>query len=127
MLDAGPILNPFRHSIAWRVNVLETGPDGKLVLIPPRYVKRISVEPDSRRLAFASPRKPTGLWSAWEDVFLYPAEGAFAADSPAQRIDIHLESRRTPVFGWNVPWWLTFFVFTLVGAFAAKPFVKVQF
>lgn len=127
-VDAGPIPNSLRHSFAWRLKALAAGPNGGLVVIPGGlYEKRIAVESDVRRLSFASPCKPNGVWDSWEDVLLYPAERPFPADSPVQRMAVHLEPRRTPVFGWNVPWWLTFFLFTLVGAFAAKPFVKVQF
>jgi hypothetical protein len=75
-------------------------------------------------LVFVSPLRPdTNFW----DRLLYPGEPAFGPDSPIQRIAIRYESRTNTLFGLAIPWWLTFFIVSILAALALKPVIKVQF
>ncbi len=75
-------------------------------------------------LQVSNPRRP-GL-SVW-DRLLYPAESSLTADSPIESIDIQLTPRDTPILGWRVPWWATFFLVSMLVAFIAGKFMGVQF
>ncbi len=86
--------------------------------------KSLVVDERTSRLAFVSPvRAGPSFW----DRILFPGEPAFGSDSPVQRIEVRYPSRSTPIFGWDVHWIITMVVVSIIGAFAVKPFVKVQF
>lgn len=63
------------------------------------------------------------------DRILNPGEPAFGVDSPIQSITILPidPHRRTPLFGLNIPWWLTLLIISMATAFVVKPLVGVQF
>lgn len=114
------------RTVTWRLSPIRATGTGTIRLEIPDAApieKQVVVE-TARHLHFVSPMRPAG--SGFER-FFYPGEPAFAADSPIQSIEITYDHRTTPVFGFNVPWWLTFFVVSIVGALLAKPFVGVQF
>ncbi len=86
--------------------------------------KQLVVDGDGRRLRFVS---PTRAGASFWDRLLYPGEPAFDATSAVQQITVQYGSRSTPLFGLNVHWLITFLVVSILGAFALKPFVRVQF
>ena len=75
-------------------------------------------------LLVSNPKRPGP--SIGERLF-YPAEKSLTATSPVESIDIQLTPRATPIFGWNIPWWATFFLVSMGTAFAAGKFMGVQF
>ncbi|RMF78994.1 MAG: hypothetical protein D6744_09540 [Planctomycetota bacterium] len=73
-------------------------------------------------------RPGSGTWQAFGEQLLYPAEPAFAADSPIQRIEIcGVQPLSTPLFGWDINWVITFLIASIVAALIAKPWIGVQF
>jgi len=127
-----PVRNAHGHSVTWRICPREA-PAGKEPLTL-RFklgadevaVKQLVVSNDggTNELLFVSPRRVgTSFW----DRLLYPGEPAFASDSPVQAISINYGSRRNTLFGVAIPWWLTFFIVSILAALAIKPVVKVQF
>ncbi|GMU83637.1 MAG: hypothetical protein AMXMBFR47_35070 [Planctomycetota bacterium] len=119
------VREPAAHRIVWRITAdrpvrgtVQFPVDGMTV------EKALVIDDKSADLKFASPRRAgPGFW----DRLLYPGEPAFAADSPIQSISISYPPRETPIFGLTVPWWLTFFIVSILAALAVKPFVGVQF
>lgn len=124
--QVGVIANSQRHSYAWRIGAAQDVPATTLALqfAGQKFEKRIRVSHAATPLVAVTPLRPTANLL---DQLLYPLEPAFEAGSPVQSISIQLSPLNHPILGWKVPWWLTFFVFSLVGALLAKPFVKVQF
>jgi hypothetical protein len=79
---------------------------------------------DGNRLCTVSARRPgSGFW----DRLLRPAEPGFDADGPLRGIELRYPARTTPIFGLDVPWWLTFIVLSMIVALIVRPFLKVQF
>jgi hypothetical protein len=113
------------HAIYWRVRPTEAAPatltwnlgEGKVD-------KRIDVAADGQELQTVSPRRPS---RGWWDRFVNPAEPALPAGSPARGIEVEYPRRETPLFGYNVPWWLTFIVTSIAAALVLRPVVKVRF
>lgn len=114
------------HTLAWTIKATEPVTAGKLrIKIGEQTVEKEFQAGPSPRLRAFSPERPGD--SLWRQI-LYPVERALPAESPALDVQIHgIAAARNPIFGWNVPWWLTFFVVSIVGALLVKPFVKVQF
>jgi hypothetical protein len=75
-------------------------------------------------LTISNPKRP-GI-SLWDRV-LYPAESSLSANLPIESIDIQLTPRDTPIFGWSVPWWATFFFVSILVAFIMGKFLRVQY
>ncbi|MFN0137190.1 MAG: hypothetical protein ACKVS9_13860 [Phycisphaerae bacterium] len=121
----GPVRSIANSAIYWDVRPTATTL-GELVwdIDGQRITKALAVVGSTSTLASASPKRPGGVF--WDQV-LYPAESAFAATSPIQEISIAYPTRSTPIFGVNLPWWLTFLIVSILGALAIKPFVKLQF
>ena len=64
--------------------------------------------------------------SVWNQL-LYPAESGLDSDSPIDSIEVQLTPRDTPIFGWKVPWWVTFFVVSMLVALVSGRFMGVQY
>lgn len=114
------------RKITWRLSPIRPTGSGLIRLELAEagtFEKQIVVE-KAGDLRFVSPLRPSG--GSLERLF-YPGEDALDAGSPVQSMEITYERRSTPIFGLDVPWWLTFFVVSIVGALLAKPFVGVQF
>ncbi len=127
-----PVRNAHGHSVSWRICPRAASAGKQPLALRFRLganevaVKQLVVSNNggTNQLLFVSPRRVgTSFW----DRLLYPGEPAFAADSPVQAISIDYGSRRNTLFGLAIPWWLTFFVVSILGALAIKPVVKVQF
>lgn len=123
-LDAR-VREPATHRIVWRLTAsrpvrgaIQFPVDGGMV------EKALVIDDKTADLKFASPRRAgPDFW----DRVLFPGEPAFDADSPIQSISIHYPARETPIFGVAVPWWLTFFIVSILAALAVKPLIGVQF
>jgi hypothetical protein len=63
------------------------------------------------------------LWNR----LLNPAEPSLPAASPISSIDIQLQPRDTPILGWIIPWWATFFLVAMIAALIAGKFMGVQY
>jgi len=127
----GPIPNEHDKTLRWGVRPQAVSGDGVVTLklkLGEQVVAEkqlvVSTDDAANRLRFISPvRAGTNFW----DRLLYPAEPAFENGGPIERIDIDLDSRSNTIFGWGIPWWLTFFIVSILAALALKPVIKVQF
>jgi hypothetical protein len=129
-IEAGPLRDVGQLALYWRLRpapmgddavrseVLQWKLDGQLV------EKRIEVSGHSRPLV---PVSPLRAGSSWLDQILYPVEPALPRSGPVSRIEIYHARRSTPILGWDIPWWLTFFIVSMVAAIAVKPWVGVRF
>lgn len=76
-------------------------------------------------LEMASPKRPG---ASLGDRLLCPAEPPVAnAGGPIESIDLQLLRRETPIFGWSIPWWGTFFLVSMVTAFVSGKWLGVQY
>lgn len=114
-----------QKSLLWRVRAVESQPATIEWQVEPQTVgKSLAVSERPAALTPVSVRRPgTGWW----DRLLHPVEDAFDAGSSVRGITIHHPSRSTPVFGWDIPWWLTMLIVSIIAAFLAGPILKVQF
>ncbi len=74
-------------------------------------------------LQISNPKRAASTWHR----LLFPAESGLAADSPIDSIEVQLASRDTPILGWKVPWWATFFVVSMLVALMSSRFMGVQY
>jgi len=145
------VRDPADHAIYLRLRAEKpTGPARIVWRLPEGGTvekQLVVVEPgESDRLWFVSPLRPG---TSFLDRLLYPGEPAFDSLAPIQRIEIKYPTRdrsligiresflaRIPGLGWlagllallfDTHWIVTFFVVSIIGALAAKPFIKVQF
>lgn len=112
-------------TIYWRVRA--TGNESKLLqwnIGDQTISKLIPMSATPTVLKVSNPtRRGVSIW----DQVLYPAESSLPADSPVESIDIQLTRRDTPILGWSVPWWATFFLVSMLVAFIAGKFMGVQY
>ena len=86
--------------------------------------KRLAAADDVSRLTSVSVRRPgTGLF----DRIIYPAEPGFDADSPVRSIEVRHPVRSTAVFGYDLPWWATFLIVSMLSAVLVRRHFGVQF
>jgi len=113
------------HAIYWRLRLEH--PTIEPIVFSVGYYgcpKTFANAEDPRELSLVSPRRPG---PGFLDRLLYPAEPGFASDGPVRGVELRYPGRSTPIFGLDVPWWLTFFVVTMIAALVARPFLRVQF
>jgi hypothetical protein len=112
-------------TIFWRVRADGSDSDRlQWQLSDDSIVKELPISATDGLLLTANRIRPDHL--LWNRL-LHPAEPGIAAASPVSSIDIHLRARDTPIFGWNIPWWATFFLVAMIAALIAGKFMGVQY
>ncbi len=113
------------HEVTWRISSGVPTPFTVAWNIgDERVEKTIAVAKSPNRLMPVSTLRPG---TEFLDRLLFPAESAFGADSPVRSIEVRHPARSTEIFGFDIPWWLTLLVVSMLFAFISKPFTKVQF
>jgi len=117
-------------TIYWRIRADGFEPDRlqwQLKGVPPgidSLVKELPLSATDGWLLLANRVRPGAPF--W-DRLLNPAEPGIPAASPVSSIDIQLRPRDTLIFGWNIPWWATFFLVAMLAALVAAKFMGVQY
>lgn len=125
VVETESLRDPKNSTIHWRVRaratdtgLLQWNVGGQTIS------KDLPMSPTGEELRIANPKRPgESIW----DVILYPAEASLSRESPIASIEIDLPSRVTPLLGWDIPWWATFFLVSMLVAFIAGKFLGVQY
>ncbi len=124
-VETAPLRDESQHSVYWRIK--PNTPERSLLrwqVGTTTVEKNLIAREDPNTLCQVSRRRPgPNLW----DRTLNPGEPGFGKLSPIQAITIGYPARETPVLGFNVPWWLTFFVVSVVVALLMQPVLHVRF
>ncbi|MCG8448084.1 MAG: hypothetical protein MI725_00710 [Pirellulales bacterium] len=124
-IETPPLRDLEEKSILWRVRVKEPVPATIRWQVGSEvFEKKVAVSGEQDTLVPVSVRRPG---SGWWDRLIHPAEEALKESSPLRGITIHHQQRSTPVFGWDVPWWVTVLFVSILAALLVRPLVKVQF
>ncbi|REK09456.1 MAG: hypothetical protein DWQ37_18650 [Planctomycetota bacterium] len=113
------------HAVYWRVRPLGSTPAVLAWQIDGQTIeKRLDVSGDDVALSAVGVRRPgRGI----VDRLLYPAEPALPAAGPVRGIEVQHAPRQTPLFGLDVPWWLTFVLGSIVAALLLRPILRVRY
>jgi len=114
---------PERNEILWRVRAVKDGRTPIKIRIGDAMVEKEITVGDRPYVGVSPVRAGVGFL----DQLLYPVEEPAAAGDLIQ--SIHIEDYppgKSPVFGWNVHWIITYFVVSMIAALAVKPFLKVR-
>ncbi len=113
-------------TIYWRVRATGDRPESMSWRWKDQTItKMLPMAPSSVQLETAPSRRPG---ASLADRLLYPAEPPVAeAGGPIESIDLQLVHRETPVLGWPIPWWATFFLVSMVTAFVSGKWIGVQY
>jgi hypothetical protein len=112
-------------TILWRVRAAGSESDRlQWHLNRDSIVKDLPISATEGFLLTANPIRPGAL--LW-DRLSSPAERGLPTASPVSSIEIQLRARETPILGWNIPWWATFFVVAMIAALIAGKFLGVQY
>ncbi len=124
-VEARPLRDHQQHTIYWRARVIDAVPATLHLQVDSEQVDMpIAVSDDGERLLRVTARRPgPGFWGR----LLHPGEPGFAAADPLQRVTVHYTRRATPLLGFDVPWWLTFLLVSMLAAVLVRPLVKVSF
>lgn len=117
------------HSVFWRLRATKVGASNLSCRIKTdargmEIKKSIVVANPGDVLQQTSTRRPS---SSWLDKTLFAGEDHFAKDSPIKSVVVHYPKREVPILGFRIPWWLTFFLVSILAALAAQPILKVRF
>jgi hypothetical protein len=123
-VETEPLHDEHAHAINWRIRAIEpTASEFSWQLGEERVDKQIVIA----AVNSFSPVSVSRPGSSWWDRMLYPGEPALENSSSVRGIDINYPQRSTPIFGWDVPWWATLLVVSILSALAVRHLVKVQF
>lgn len=132
VIKAGPMRDLGNRSVLWRIatpapgpDAGETGMDRIAVRLGNREVERTVAQADSPSTLLKTDFRRAG--NSLVDLLLHPGEPGLREADGVTAFDIHYPQREMTLGGWEIPWWLTFFVVSLLAAFAIKPFVGVRF
>ena len=129
-VEAGPLRDVSLHAIFWRIRQKEPLESGQYTqqlqweVANETVEKRLTASDGSEQLRPVNARR---AGPGWLDQILHPGEPGLPGGGPVRGIVVHYPHRETPLFGWAVPWWLTFLIVSMVSAIAVKPIVGVRF
>ena len=124
-IETPALRDELEQSIAWRLSVVEPGVHTVSVKINEQEIDKEIIATASDDWLYKVSEFRSGsnvleqLWFAGERVI--------QPNAIVDGISIHYPKRETPVFGFSVPWWLTYFVVSIVAALISQPFLKVRF
>ena len=111
--------------LAWRVRPEGNEPAELRWQIGSEVIKKqLSVAEAAGPLIPVAVRRPTAVW--WDQA-LNPLEPPCDADGPVRAIRIQHARRQTPIGSWNVPWWATFVIVSIVAAWIFRRPLGVTF
>jgi len=127
ILETPPLRDAAAHTIYWRVRASEPS-----YAIPLRwqvgdeiFEKQLVIAAETEPIVAISICRPAG--HDWTDRLLNPAESSFDIESPVQKISVNYPLRRTRLFGWDLPWWGTLLIVSILASFVARRFLGVRF
>ena len=124
-VEIRPLRDEAEHTVYWRIRAIKGEPATICWRLGARQVDmRISLADDERIPCAVDPRR-AGV--GWGDQLLHPGQPGFEDQDPVRGIVVHYGPRSTPLFGLDVPWWLTFVVVSILAALLARPVIKVTF
>ncbi len=117
VVETPAIWIPTQRRLAWRVGLRSPGDyELTLSLAGASATKSFDARPQLVR------RSPLRVRSGFLDQLLYPAEPPLPANGPLQSISLSLDEAdlQIPGLGWSTHWTVSFFVLSIVFAFALK-------
>lgn len=124
-VDTASLRDEKLSTLYWRVRADDTQPrvlrwdvNGSPV------TKVLPMAANHSQLVIANPKRPG---PSLMDRIFFPAESALEISCPVESIELQLVPRNTPILGWNIPWWGTFFLLSMIVAFLAGKWLGVQF
>jgi hypothetical protein len=119
----GPVHVPSERMVCWNVQARQPGLHHLAFDVGNEHIEKELAVGDG--FMPVSQQRPS--WG-WEEALLDPKETPFSPDSPVQTIEIDYPRRPSwTVFGWVISLLMIYwFIFSMVAAFLAKPFLKVH-
>lgn len=116
----GPVHVASKQMICWEIKAAQDGQhEMQFTLGQDCLTKELSV--GSGFMAVSEMRPGT----VWMDTLLHPREVPFPADSPVQSITIDYPERSSWTYGSHT-WLITWFLVSMIAAFASKPLLQVN-
>ena len=128
IVEAGPMRDVGKLTVFWRIRPSESKANLPADLLQfdvegEQVEKRLAVSNSGQLFLPVNPHRSVNLL----DQIMYPIEAGLSQAGPVRGIVIHYPKRETLIFGWNIPWWLTFLIVSMTAAIAVKPVVGVKF
>jgi uncharacterized membrane protein (DUF106 family) len=124
VVETESLRDEFRHTLCWRIRPEKPG---KTMLSwkigGEKLQKEVVVGPESTLVGVSTRRPGADAW----DRLLHPTEAAFSAADPVRAIDVEHVMRRTLIFGFDIPWWATFLIASMISALMVRRSLGVTF
>lgn len=119
-ITKGPVHVSSKQMTCWEIKATEHGQhEMQFTLGEYRMTKQLSVGSGFMPVSEIRPG------SAWMDTLLHPREVPFSAESPVDSIVIEYPKRPSWTYGSHT-WLITWFLVSMIAAFAAKPLLHVN-
>ncbi|MHC4989710.1 MAG: hypothetical protein ACYTGC_01920 [Planctomycetota bacterium] len=124
-LETPGLRDPVRHTIDWRVRVLDGEPATVRWSLGEEVIdKRLAISVADGAMQTVEPLRPgEDRWAR----LLHPAEGSLTGSDTARSVAVRYPRRQTPLFGIELPWWATLLIVSTLSALAVRPWLRVQF
>ena len=124
-IETPPLRDEQEHAVYWRISSIGSEPFTVRWRLGDEVVeKQIAVADGSGKLVPVSVKRSGHRWF---DQLLHPAESPLPSRSAVHAAIVHHARRATPIFGFDIPWWVTFLIVACVSAWLIRPLIKVQF
>jgi hypothetical protein len=120
-IEAGPVRDVVSRSVAWRLRADNQGTHPLRILDGAKELgsRDLVVGQDMVRLGETSNK-------SWLNVVLNPGAPPLPGDGSLDGITMILPERHSNSLSLGMPWWLLFFIFTMLAGLALKDFLRVS-
>ena len=114
-----------QRTLTWRIAAAGREPAAlRWTLDDTVVAKRLAMTDRPQRLIHVTPQRTGPSFVAR---VLYPGETALDGTAPVRAVRVQYPARSTPVFGYDLPWWATFLIVSMVTALAVRRALGVVF
>jgi hypothetical protein len=124
VVETESLRDDFAHTLCWRIRPKNPGRATLSWRLEGEEIrKELAVAEDAALICVSTRRPGSRTW----DRLLHPGEAGFSSTDPIRSIEVEHAVRRSPIFGFDVPWWVTFLIASVVAALLARRFLGVHF
>ena len=124
LIETPALRDELDRSIAWRISAKTAGVHTIKVNFADAEVEKSLIACSTGQLQQVSEVRPG---TNWAERLWFAGETSVDSVHGIESLSVNYPKRRLPIFGYPLPWWLTYFIVSILAALLSQPLVKVRF
>ncbi len=124
LIETPALRDELDRSIAWRISAKTAGVHTIKVNFADAEVEKSLIACSTGQLQQVSEVRPG---TNWAERLWFAGETSVDSVHGIESLSVNYPKRSLPIFGYPLPWWLTYFIVSILAALLSQPLVKVRF